>query len=185
MMLTRRSFTHALLEANASLTESQTAEVVDAYTSLSTFPDASPAFKELSSREDIQTVLFSNGTRPMIEANISNSTDLSTYRQSFSEIVVVEDVRKYKPAPEAYHFLAQKFGVGELDVEGLDAIWLVSSNPFDVVGARGVGMKAIWVDRTGEGWMDNLQPGMRGGPSETVRSLEEVVGVVEKYRGRS
>ena len=34
-------------------------------------------------------------------------------------------------------------------------IWLVTSNPFDVVGARAAGMKAAWVDREGvDGCLD-------------------------------
>lgn len=60
-------------------------------------------------------------------------------------------------------------------------MWLVSGNPFDVVGARAVGMQAIWVDRSGGGWTDQLVQGEIGGPTAIVKSLEEVVEIVKKH----
>jgi hypothetical protein len=57
------------------------------------------------------------------------------------------------------------------------SMWLVSSNPFDVVGARAVGMKVAWVDRAGNGWQDRLGDG----PTVVVKGLGEVADAVEKY----
>ena len=56
-------------------------------------------------------------------------------------------------------------------------MWLVSGNPFDVVGARAVGMQAAWVDRAGKGWQDKLG----GEPTVVVRSLEEVADAVANH----
>ena len=51
------------------------------------------------------------------------------------------DVRSYKPDPSVYaHFLDNTGAM-------LGAIWLVSGNPFDVIGAIEAGWKAIWVRR--------------------------------------
>ncbi len=62
--------------------------------------------------------------------------------------------------------------------EQMGEMWLVSGNPFDVVGAKAVGMKAVWVDRGGGGWADGLIEGENGGPDLVVRKLGEVVEAV-------
>jgi len=62
-------------------------------------------------------------------------------------------------------------------------MWLVSGNPFDIVGARAVGMQAAWVDRAGNGWTDGLVPGAEGRPTLVVKGLGEVVEGVKKFSG--
>ena len=41
-------------------------------------------------------------------------------------------------------------------------------------------MNAIWVDRAGNGWQDALMLGQWSGPTEIVKSLDEVVTTVMK-----
>ncbi|KIX06804.1 haloacid dehalogenase, type II [Rhinocladiella mackenziei CBS 650.93] len=169
--VTRRSLHHALAEHGVSLSEAESDQVMKAYDSLSTFPDVNPAMKRLAEDPNIECVLFSNGTKTMVSNSVNQSRDLDS--SVFKDLVTVDFVRAYKPAPEVYRFLAQK-----VDKAGQeDGMWLVSSNPFDVVGARAVGMQAAWVDRAGNGWQDRLA----GGPTVTVRSLEEVADVVGKH----
>jgi len=149
-----------------------------AYDSLSCFPDVEKTLQSLKSAPDIKAVVFSNGTHSMVSSSVNNSPDLSPHAKTFSDIVVVEEVKKYKPAPEAYHHLAKKVGKDITDKEQMQQIWLVSGNPFDVVGARAVGMNAIWVDRAGHGWQDSIVEGEKGRPTDIVRSLDSVVRTV-------
>lgn len=65
----------------------------------------------------------------------------------------------------------------------MGGMWLVSGNPFDVVGAKAVGMRACWVDRAGAGWVDGLVQGERGRPDVVVRGVGEVVGGIEGFGG--
>lgn len=51
-------------------------------------------------------------------------------------------------------------------------IFLIS-NPFDITGARAAGWNAIWIDRSGKGWMDQL-----GEPTKIIRSLEDLPDLV-------
>lgn len=62
-------------------------------------------------------------------------------------------------------------------------MWLVSGNPFDVVGARSVGMQAAWVDRGGKGWVDGLGGlmGGEGGPTIVVDGVEGAVKGIEGW----
>ncbi|KAK3055952.1 hypothetical protein LTR09_003186 [Extremus antarcticus] len=180
---TKRALSNALAESEVSLNDGQTDEMMKAYDSLTTFPDVPSMLEKIKSAPNVisKTVIFSNGTHAMVSSSVKNSPDLSPYASAFDEIVSVDDVRKFKPAPETYHHLAEKFGKSAENKEEMGEVWLVSGNPFDVVGARAVGMNAIWVDRAGNGWQDALMPGSWSGPTEIVRSLEEVVDVVVKW----
>ena len=147
-----------------------------AYDSLSTFPDVIPALTKLASKSNITPVVFSNGTQSMVSNSVLRSKDLSPKADVFRDIITVDDVKKYKPAPATYAHLAKKMGK---DASQMGDMWLISGNPFDIVGSRGSGMKAIWVDRAGRGWMDGAVPELQ--PTAIVHSLEEIVGIIDKH----
>ncbi|KIY02632.1 uncharacterized protein Z520_01097 [Fonsecaea multimorphosa CBS 102226] len=173
--VTRKSLRHALAEHGLRLDSAQSDKLMEAYDSLSTFPDVNPALKRLENNPNIKCVVFSNGTKAMVSSSVNKSNDLNS--SVFKDLVTVDAIRVFKPAPEVYNYLAQQVNkVGEED-----KLWLVSGNPFDVVGARSVGMQAAWVDRPGNGWQDSLALG----PTVVVRSLEEVADVVEKHAAGS
>lgn len=153
---------------------------MEAYDSLSTFPDVSPALKALTDEPGIAAVVFSNGTNSMVTNSVKSSPDLGPHASVFKEIVTVEDVECFKPDPRVYYHLAEKMEKGT-SRQAMSEMWLVSGNPFDVVGARAVGMRAAWVDRGGAGWTDGLVPGEMGKPTVVVRGLEEAVEVVRKH----
>lgn len=175
--MTDRSLRHALAESSVSLEQKDMDDLMRAYDSLSTFPDVAPAMKSISKEANIHAVVFSNGTHGMVSSSVNNSPDLSPYASVFKDIVVIEEVKKFKPAPEVYQHLARKVGKSEKD---MSSMWLISGNPFDIVGAKAVGMQACWVDRAGNGWQDELIQGEKGRPTAIVKSLEEVLGVVRK-----
>ena len=119
-----------------------------AYDSLSTFPDVSPALRAIANEADITAVVFSNGTNSMVANSVRSSPDLGPHADVFKDIVTVEEVGCFKPDPRVYFHLADKMGKGKSELD-MSEVWLVSGNPFDVVGARAVGMQAAWVDRGG------------------------------------
>ena len=177
--VTSNSLHQALAESSLSLSKEAIDGVIRAYDSLSAFPDVAPCLKALSTTSGITAVVFSNGTNKMVSKSVRSSPDLSHYADVFRRIVTVEEVECYKPRPEVYHHLAEQVGKSKTR-EGMGEMWLVSGNPFDIVGARAVGMRAIWVNRGSSDWMDNLMGGYEvGKPTATVRSLEEVLDVVK------
>lgn len=113
----------------------------------------------------------------MVGNSVNSSPDLSPHASVFKDLVTVEEVKCFKPCANVYHHLAEKVGK---DKHSMHEIWLVSGNPFDVVGARAVGMKACWVDRSGNGWTDQLVQGDLGRPTVVVRGLEEVIDAIKK-----
>jgi FMN phosphatase YigB (HAD superfamily) len=77
-------------------------------------------------------VVFSNGAPQMLDA-IMGAAGLHTYLQGF---VSVDEVGAYKPSPKVYRYVAERLErpIGE--------VRLVSSNPFDIIGAEAAGMRA-------------------------------------------
>jgi len=153
-----------------------------AYDSLGTFPDVPPALKALANDTSIDAYVFSNGTDAMVSSSVNQSPSLSSHASVFKGIVTVEDVKAYKPAPQLYQHLAEVVG----KKGDMGNIWLVSGNPFDVVGARASGMQVAWIDRAGGhhgkgGWIDKLGELASGGPTVIVNGVEEAVNEIRKW----
>ena len=176
--INQRSLLHALSENDIPPpSEAAVASLMSAYDSLSTFPDVASALESLAKSTSVTPVVFSNGTDQMVGNSVHRSPDLSPHSKVFRDIVTVEEVKKFKPHPSVYYHLGEKMGKGK---EGMGDMWLVSGNPFDVVGAKAVGMRACWVDRGGQGWSDRLGEGEMGTPDFIGKDLGEIVQEILK-----
>ncbi|KAL8718901.1 MAG: hypothetical protein Q9225_004026 [Loekoesia sp. 1 TL-2023] len=171
--ITERSLHHAVLENNLPIPSTEAgSSLMSAYDSLSTFPDVVPELKSFANNPSVTPVIFSNGTQKMVSNSVYHSPDLSPHSSVFKDIITVEEVKRFKPHPDVYYHLAEKVGKSR---EQMGEMWLVSGNPFDIVGAKAVGMMACWVDRGGGGWIDGLIEGGKGIPDLVMRGLGEVV----------
>ena len=179
-LITQKSLSHALAESGLSLNDDAIGSVIKSYDALSTFPDVASALQALANESGLTPVVFSNGTRTMVTNSVKLSPDLGPHASVFKDIVTVEDVERFKPDPAVYYHLAKTMGKSNKK-EDMSEIWLVSGNPFDVVGARSVGMQAAWVDRAGNGWTDQLVQGQNGKPTVIVKGLGEVVDCVKRH----
>ncbi|KAK4160113.1 HAD-like domain-containing protein [Cladorrhinum sp. PSN259] len=171
--VTRASLHHALAELNLKATPEQEANLMESYNRLHFFPDAHDALGLMDSNEihsSIETCIFSNGTVNMItESTASFSSSV------FKNIVTVEDVKVFKPDRRTYEHLLKRYGKEDRPED----VWLVSSNPFDVVGAVAAGLKATWVDRTGKGWVDQLGDAIGDvRPTVVVQGVKEAVQAI-------
>jgi len=106
------------------------------YRSLPAFSDAAPALQDLAARGH-QLVAFSNGTEKAVRILLDHAGLL----RHFQAIVSVDDVQSFKPDPAVYAYLAERTG------QPSSAIWMISSNPFDVIGAKSYGLRSAWVRR--------------------------------------
>lgn len=176
--ITRTSLQHALAEHSVTLSSTDIAGLMKAYDSLSTFPDVEPALKAISKDASINAYVFSNGTDAMVSSSVQQPPSLSPHASVFKSLITVQSVQLFKPHPEVYYYLAEKVGKGKDD---MGSIWLVSGNPFDVVGARAVGMQAAWVDRAGNGWSDRLGELASGGPTVVCGGVEDAVVKIKEW----
>jgi 2-haloacid dehalogenase len=106
------------------------------YRSLPSFPDAACALPELEAL-GYDLVAFSNGT----ENAVRNLLDQAGLLERFRAVISVDDVQSFKPDPVVYAHLVQRAGVPA------SSVWLISSNPFDVIGAKSYGLRSVWVRR--------------------------------------
>ncbi|KXG45260.1 uncharacterized protein PGRI_041730 [Penicillium griseofulvum] len=174
--ITRNCLLHALAENNEQLSDNNIEHLMQAYDSLSTFSDVKPALTQIAADPNIQAVIFSNGTKTMVSNSVLRSKDLSPHASIFQDIVTVDEVKQYKPSKASYEHLAKQTGQNPSDMSKL---WLISGNPFDIVGARATGMQAIWVDRIGTGWKDAVAPDLQ--PTVIVHSLEQIVNEIHRH----
>ncbi|MPZ86448.1 MAG: haloacid dehalogenase type II [Actinophytocola sp.] len=135
---TRRALTYALAHAGHELPASIQDSLIARYDHLDPFPDAAPGLARLRT-EGYLLAAFSNGTPAMLAAVLA-ATGL---REHFDEVISVDEVRVFKPSPLTYHHAARR-----LD-RAPSAVRLISSNPFDIIGAEAAGLRAAWIDRTG------------------------------------
>ena len=183
--ITQSSLVHALAESSVTLSDANISSLMKAYDSLGTFPDVAPGLRAIASDPSISAYVFSNGTDAMVSSSVKLSPSLSPHASIFKGLITVQEIEVFKPDPRVYRYLAEKVGKGT-SKEDMGKMWLVSGNPFDVVGARAVGMQAAWVDRAGGhhgmgGWNDRLGDLAGGGPTIVVKGVEDAVKKIKVW----
>lgn len=160
--LTRWSFNQAITEIvglEGGWPQADQDRVMNAYNGLSPYPDVERAMKLLRSNSHLDVYIFSNGTRDMLSSCLSNcqpsalSAELNDIFPADRHISVDDEALKvFKPDRRTYEYVTTLTAMQFTP----EKVWLVSSNPFDIVGARNAGLRAAWVDRSGKGWTDGL-----------------------------
>ena len=133
---TRQALVHTANVLHVSLSEEDQERLIEEYQNLRPFPDVIPGIEALKSKGHT-LVAFSNG----VEATARTLLQRAGVLPYLGGVISVDDLKTFKPDPEVYHYLARR----------LDATpsktWLVSSNPFDVIGAKAAGLMAAWIQR--------------------------------------
>ena len=181
--VTNASLRHALAESRVTLSDLDIEKLMRAYDSLGTFPDVERALTFLAQDPAIDAYVFSNGTEAMVRASVHNSSSLSPFAFVFKGLITVDEIQVFKPDPKGYQHLATRVGKSTAP-EDMATLWLVSGNPFDIIGARSVGMQAAWVDRAGGhhgrgGWNDKLGELASGGPTLILKGVDEAVDAIK------
>jgi 2-haloacid dehalogenase len=132
--VTRDSLTYTLRVLGLSH-ESETFErLMDKYLNLDLYPDAATALAALKPRK---LAILSNGSPDMLNALVRNSG-----LDHLLDATISVDAKKiFKPSPEAYALIRDVLGTSP--EEGL----FVSSNPWDVAGAKAFGLNVAWIER--------------------------------------
>jgi 2-haloacid dehalogenase len=163
--VTRRALDYALTAVGHDLPQSERGALLAAYDDLALFPDVVDGLRRLQNAGHAMVIL-SNGSPRMVQAAV-RSASLESH---FQALISVDEVRTYKPSPRVYLHAAERLGRQPAEVR------LISSNPFDVIGAGAVGMQSAWLDRSG-GLFDTLGPR----PALVVTSLPELAERLERH----
>ena len=143
--VTRMSLQFALKSLGLPVEPEPVERLMDKYLRLDPFPDTREALRLLSSRP---LAILTNGSRAMIDPLVRNTGMEAT----FAAVLSVDEVGCFKPRPEVYDLVPRRMGVRP------DEVMFVSSNPFDVAGAKAAGFKVGWI-RRGGGADDSLDAG--------------------------
>lgn len=125
-------------------------------------PDAQEAL-ELVHEAGGRSFVLTNGGREAGEELVERAGFVHLVERVFG----VDEVQAYKPDPRPYRLV--------LDTLGSDAL-LVATHAWDVAGAAGAGMPAVWVDRVEQRWP--LPDGIV--PYATASGLVEAVEVATR-----
>jgi 2-haloacid dehalogenase len=140
--VTEAALRAAVTQLKIEASERQLDGLMQAFLSPSAFPDVKPALDAL---QGIPLAILSNGSPRMLESMVRTSGLASC----FAEVISVDRVKTYKPSPRVYALAPELLNVPRED------ILFVSSNSWDVAGAKAFGFRVCWCNRSG-GNMDRL-----------------------------
>lgn len=158
-IVTREALEYCCLLFDIKLDAAQIQSLMNAYKVLPAFNDVEAALQGLP-KAAYSKYAFSNGSAQTVSKLLENA-DITSL---FDGVVSVEKTKMFKPSPIVYqHFIHSTNSQKENS-------WLISGNPFDVMGAISYGMKGIWVKRSPKAVFDPWEME----PTAVISSLAEL-----------
>ncbi|MDP6969252.1 MAG: haloacid dehalogenase type II [Gammaproteobacteria bacterium] len=148
-----------------ALSEAQKTRLLAAYGALPAFTEVAASLRQLRAG-GYDCWAFSNGT----PAGIAQVLAHAAIDQYMAGVFSVSQVGSFKPAPSVYSAFARQHARGQAAV-----CVLISSNPFDVIGAKAAGWQAIWVQRTAANIFDPWEYR----PDVTISSLGQLWEMID------
>lgn len=130
----RRAFVYVLRLNGVEASSGDVDTFMQAWQELKPFSDVPPVLPQLASR--FKLVALSNGNAKFLDHLVSNRI-----KYDFDRVISVDTFGAFKPHPSVYRGAAR---ILELE---LNEVMMVSSNSFDVMGARMCGNRGAFVNR--------------------------------------
>ncbi|MBW6480486.1 MAG: haloacid dehalogenase type II [Bacteroidales bacterium] len=161
---TRNALDFTCLQLNTYITDEEKAILMHQYSILPSYPDVKESLIKLKT-SNYRLFAFSNGREKDVRGLLQNAG----ISQFFEDIISVDDIGSFKPNPAVYEHFLQKSKSSKTDS------WLISGNPFDVIGAIFTGMRSVWVRRNRNIIFDpwEIQP------TEIINELPELIKVLK------
>ena len=119
------------------LSKAQKESLMEEYTILPAFDDVEIGLRNLKGLGH-KLFAFSNGSEKAITKLLKHAKII----ELFDGIVSVEKVTVFKPSPVVYEYFNTKTNSKKTNS------WLISSNPFDVIGGLSYGLRSAWLQRS-------------------------------------
>ena len=158
---TKNALDFVCTERRATMDTAARAALMREYGILPAFADAAAGLSALDSG---RLFAFSNGGAAAVQSALTHNN----LRHYFADIISVEDTRSYKPDPAVYAYFLTRVAAKA------DDTWLISGNPFDIIGAQAAGWRTVWLNRGAavfDPWEDFA-------PTVVVASLTELSAVL-------
>ena len=133
-IVTRDSLAYTLRVLGLDYEKDAFERVIEKYLHLDLYPDATSALAALKPRK---LAILSNGSPDMLNALVRNSGLAPLLDATIS----VDANKVFKPSPQAYTLIGDVLGTTP------DEVLFVSSNSWDVAGAKAFGLKVAWIER--------------------------------------
>jgi 2-haloacid dehalogenase len=134
--VTESALRYAVRRLELTVTEAQVDRLMNAYLTLACFPEVKAALARLRDRP---CAILSNGAPAMLEAAVRSGG----LGDALQHVLSVDTVKVFKPSPLVYALgpKTMRATAGEL--------LFVSSNAWDVAGAKAFGYQVAWCNRSG------------------------------------
>jgi 2-haloacid dehalogenase len=159
-MVTEAALVFACRGLNLACPAETRRELMESYLHLDTFPEVKSALGKLG---QYKLTILSNGSPRMLAAAVENAG----LKGVFGDVISVDEVKIYKPSPRVYALASHHLAVPD------NAIAFVSSNFWDIAGAKSFGFWTCWVNR---GKLPEDELGVQ--PDVTVDALDGLTGVL-------
>jgi 2-haloacid dehalogenase len=133
--VTEAALRFALRRLNLQPPEPEIQRLLETYLSLACFPEVRAALERLAPRP---RAILSNGSPRMLQAAVTSSG----LAPLLAHVLSVDAVKTYKPSPAVYALAPKALGVPAAE------LLFVSSNAWDVAGAKSSGYQVAWCNRT-------------------------------------
>lgn len=120
------------------LAEDERRAILGTIRELPPHPDVIPSLERLRTA-GFRLATLTNSAPEVVADQISHAG----LTEFFEQMISVDEVRAYKPAPQPYHLAASKLGVG------VEQVRLIAAHDWDVFGALRAGCRAGFIARRG------------------------------------
>ncbi|ANX11815.1 haloacid dehalogenase, type II [Fictibacillus arsenicus] len=135
--VTRNALLYTLKNLSLQINEDALNSLMQSYLELEVYEEVHATLENLQNQNKKQ-IIFSNGTYEMLNPLIEKRE-----LNHLLNVLSVDDVKQYKPAPAAYKHALETLGVEPHEV------LFMSSNFWDITGASSFGFKTAWINRAG------------------------------------
>jgi 2-haloacid dehalogenase len=136
--LAQQSLDHASASVGVTIPLGVRQGLLAAYRSMDAYAEVADVIAQLTAR-GARVAILSNGDPDMLEDAVRAAKLTAT----FDAVLSVTAAGIFKPAPEVYRLVMQRFGCQA------QAISYQSSNRWDIAGAKAFGFRCVWINRTG------------------------------------
>ena len=135
--LTADGLVYASKSLSLDLTPDKRQRLMDAYLTLTAFPDVRSGLERLK-QDGVRLAILSNGEPKMLQA----AAESAGIAPLLDAILSVEDVNVFKPSPRVYNLIAERLPGGP------GTVGFVSANSWDIAGAGSAGLTTFWIQRS-------------------------------------
>jgi len=144
------------------------ADLLAAYGQLDCYAEVEGTLRGLKDR-GLTTAILSNGSPSML----GSAVESGGIAHLLDEVLSVEAVGIYKPAPAVYRLAVDRLGIGAAK------ILFMSGNAWDIAGAAAFGYRTVWVNRFGQ-----KAERLPARAEFEVGTLEELTGLLDTHMAR-